>query len=76
MVRTVPTTTDPDVRKAWGDELRLARLARRQTQVEIGDAVGLAGPTVARAENGRGSLDIYDRLARHLGVTLTAGEGS
>lgn len=73
----MPTKTDPDIRLAWGEQLRLARLARRESQAATGRATGLSGPTVARAESGdRGSLDIYERLARHLGVTLTLGSES
>ena len=73
MVRLVPTTTEPEVRERWGQQLLLARTLRGDSQHDAGTAVGIRAPTVSRAEQGRGSLDIYERLARHYGVTLTIG---
>lgn len=74
MVRSVPTATEQsEVRERWGEQLRLARVARQDTQHEAGAAVGLHGPTVSRAEQGRGSIEIYERLARHYSVILTLG---
>jgi DNA-binding XRE family transcriptional regulator len=67
---TIPTD---DVRERWGTKLRLARVTARHSQADAGNAVGVAGPTVAKAEQGQGSVDTYDRLARHYGVTLTLG---
>lgn len=65
------------VKERWGEQLRLARLKLRLSQVEAGAAVGFTGATVSRAESGRqGSLDVYHRLAAHYGVTLEAGEQS
>ena len=64
------------VKEIWGDQLRIARIKLRLSQSEAGTAVGLQGPTVSRAESGRGSLDVYHRLAAHYGLTLEAGEQS
>lgn len=61
------------MRCRWGEQLRLARLARQDSQHDAGTAIGIRAPTVSRAEQGRGSLDIYERLARHYGITLTIG---
>jgi len=62
------------VRERWGDELRIARLRRRESQAEAAAAVGVAGPTVHKAETGRASVDIYDRLARYYELTLELGQ--
>lgn len=61
------------MRERWGEQLRLARVARQDSQQDAGSAIGIRAPTVSRAEQGRGSIDIYERLARHYGVTLTLG---
>jgi transcriptional regulator with XRE-family HTH domain len=76
MVRRMSSTTAAIVKERWGEQLRLARLARRQSQAEIGLATGLQGPTVSRAESGRGSVDVYHRLAAHFNVTLEIGDES
>jgi transcriptional regulator with XRE-family HTH domain len=68
------STTTATIKERWGEQLRLARLGRRQSQAEAGRATELKGPTVSRAEAGRGSLDVYHRLARHYGITLEAGD--
>jgi DNA-binding XRE family transcriptional regulator len=67
-------TTAATVRERWGEQLRIARATRRQSQAEAGEAVGLQGQTVGRAEAGRGSLDVFHRLAAHYGIVLEAGE--
>lgn len=36
-----------------GQNLAAARLARKMTQREVGDAIGTTGPDVSRWENGR-----------------------
>jgi len=65
------------MRTRWGDELRIARLRRRESQADTGKAIGSTGPTVSRAERGlQGSLDVYHRLASHLGVSLELGDAS
>lgn len=46
---------------------------RRDSQAAAGEATGLSGPSVARAEQGQGGIDAYDRLARHYGLTLILG---
>ena len=72
----MPATT-ATVKERWGEQLRIARLKLRLSQAEAGEATGLTGATVSKAESGRqGSLDVYHRLAAHLGVTLEAGEQS
>jgi hypothetical protein len=63
----------PTLKAYWGKQLRITRLKLHQSQDEIGVIVGLRGPTVSRAENGRGSVDVFHRLARHYGVILEAG---
>ena len=63
------------VKEIWGDQLRIARIKLRQSQLEAGDATGIAGPTVSRAEAGRGSIDVFHRLAAHYGIVLEIGDG-
>jgi len=67
------STVTADVREAWGDKLRLARLERRDSQDTTATALGMNRATVAKAEAGQGSVDTYERLARHYGLTLTIG---
>jgi transcriptional regulator with XRE-family HTH domain len=76
MVRVMPSQAGTSIKECWGDQLRLARLKLRESQAEAGEAIGLQGPTVSRAENGRGSLDVFHRLARRYGVVLEAGNAS
>jgi transcriptional regulator with XRE-family HTH domain len=64
------------IRERWARQLREARARRNQTQAEIGLATGLTGATVSRAETGRGSLDVYHRLAAHYRITLEAGDAA
>lgn len=64
------------VKESWGEQLRIARTKLRLSQADAGEATGLQGPTVSRAESGRGSLDVFHRLAAHYGITLEAGEQS
>jgi transcriptional regulator with XRE-family HTH domain len=63
------------VKEIWGDQLRIARIKLRLSQAEAGQAVGLQGPTVSRAESGRGSIDTFHKLAAHYGIVLEAGDG-
>ena len=63
--------TSTAIRERWGKQLRLARIERGLFQTDVAEATGTTGATVSRAESGRqGSLDVYLRLAAHLGVTL------
>lgn len=75
MVSTVPVETAYDVRKRWGDELRLERCRQRLNQSDIAQRAGVAGPTVSKVENGRGSLDAFLKVAKALKVELL-GESS
>lgn len=73
----MPGRTEADgLKERWGEQLRIARISRRLSQHEAGQAIGIQGPTVSRAESGRGSLDVYHQLAGHYGITLEAGESS
>jgi DNA-binding XRE family transcriptional regulator len=62
------------IKERWGQQLRVARTERQLFQATVGDAVGITEATVSRAEAGRGSLDVFHRLAAHYGLTLEAGE--
>lgn len=63
-------------RQRWGEEIRIARVTRRDSQATAGAAIGVAGPTVAKAEQGLGSVDVFERLACHYGLVLTLGDDS
>jgi transcriptional regulator with XRE-family HTH domain len=63
------------IKERWGRQLRAARLERELLQAAVGEATGLTGATVSRAESGRASLDVFHRLAAHYGITLAAGDG-
>jgi transcriptional regulator with XRE-family HTH domain len=64
------------IKERWGRQLRIARAEHQLLQSTVADATGLTGATVSRAESGRGSLDVYHRLAAHYGIVLEAGDQS
>jgi transcriptional regulator with XRE-family HTH domain len=63
------------IKERWGLQLRDARIDRHLYQATVGEAIGITGATVSRAESGRASLDVFHRLAAHYGITLAAGDG-
>lgn len=71
---TVSRDLELAARQRWGGKIRIARISRRDTQATAGAAISVAGPTVAKAERGLGSVEVFDRLARHYGLLLTLGE--
>lgn len=72
----MPSTVTQTTRERWGEQLRVARVLTKQSQAAVGRATNLQGPTVSRAERGIGSLDVFDKLARHYAITLEAGDAS
>jgi transcriptional regulator with XRE-family HTH domain len=64
------TITEADLRAAWADEVRVQRLRRRLTQFDVADVTGMRANTVARAEDGRGSLGTFLSIARALDIDL------
>lgn len=63
-------TTADSVREEWGNILRLERHRRRLNQAKVAELAGLAGPTIAKLEAGRGSLDTFLKVAEALDVDL------
>jgi transcriptional regulator with XRE-family HTH domain len=70
----MPTATAADVRERWGRQLRIARVLADKSQTETGRAVGMAAPTVSKAEQGLGSIDTFDQLAKYHGIILMLGD--
>jgi transcriptional regulator with XRE-family HTH domain len=76
MVQAMTGRTEAvDIKARWGDQLRTAREATLLSQPAVSRLTGLQASTISRAERGRGSLDVYHRLAAHYGLTLEAGDG-
>lgn len=65
-----------NARQSWGQQLRSERLNRNLTQTELADKLGIPQDAISRAETGRGGIDLYERLADELGVTLVIEPGS
>jgi transcriptional regulator with XRE-family HTH domain len=63
------------VKERWGQQLRDARIDRQLFQATVATEVGITEATVSRAESGRGSLDVFHRMAAYYGITLEAGDG-
>lgn len=55
---------------SFGSLVRVYRVARCQTQTQLGDAVGVTAMAISSIENGteRGSLELRTRIAEKLGI--------
>ena len=62
-------------RLEWGQQLRTERARRSLTQIEVAELIGVPQDAISRAEAGRGGLDLYERLAVALDVTLVIEPG-
>lgn len=67
---TAEHVTEDDVRQKWGQAIRLQRRARKMTQVQLAEAVGVDQTTVSSWEKGRKAPGVDRQLviARVLGV--------
>lgn len=70
MVAAMTNWTATDLRKEWGDTLRLERLRRRLSQEDVARQLGIHSSAVSRVENGRGSLDLFLSVAQTLDTDL------
>lgn len=59
-----------DIQLARAEAIRVERARQRLKQQEVADKAKLNQATVARAENGQGSAEVYAAIAEALGIEL------